>query len=156
MTSHSSSPTVSPLRQRLIDDKNVRRSGAKTQQDDLRSVSNFAAFLGRSPAMATAEDIRRFQVTQHEARVHAPAMKSDVSALRFFTTTLDHSDLSRKMIRVFYTPEIDPIVAEQGPGCDLLFQAAARTMAVIAADPKHLGARIGGRLHPPSADSTRP
>ncbi len=33
--------------------------------------------------------------------MHAPAMNSDVSALRFFfTTTLDRPDLSRKLIRV--------------------------------------------------------
>ena len=36
---------------------------------------------------------------------------------------------------------------------DLLFRAASETMMTIAADPKHLGARIGinvdgGRLHP--------
>lgn len=87
MTSHFSSPTVSPLRQRLIDDMNVRRFGAKTQHDYLHSVSRFAAFLGRSPATAMAEDIRRFQVAQHEAGMDAPAMNSDVSALRFFFTT---------------------------------------------------------------------
>lgn len=101
MSSHFSSPSVSPLRQHLIDDMNVRRFGAKTQHDYLRRVSRFAAFLGRSPATASAEDIRRFQVAQYEAGMHAPTMNSDVSALRFlFTTTLDRPDLSRKLIRI--------------------------------------------------------
>lgn len=114
MTSHFSSPTVSPLRQRLIDDMNVRRFGAKTQHDYLRSVSNFAAFLGRSPATATAEDIRRFQVAQHEAGMHAPAMNSDVSALRFFfTTTLDRPDLSRKLIRVSYPRKLPLVLSPE-------------------------------------------
>src|ERR1700730_1735400 len=43
------------LRQRLIDDMSLRRFGAKTQHDYIRSVSRLAAFLGRSPATATAE-----------------------------------------------------------------------------------------------------
>lgn len=46
---------------------------------------------------------------------------------------------------VFTLPaEIGPIAWQnKALVYDLLFQAAARTMIVIAADPKHLGARIG-------------
>ena len=52
-------PARADLRQRMIEDMAVRGFSAKTQHDYLRIVSRFAAFLGRSPDNATAEDIRR-------------------------------------------------------------------------------------------------
>ena len=62
-----SMPARRDLRQRMIEDMSVRGFSAKTQHDYQRIVSRFAAFLGRSPDRATAEDIRRFQVEQREA-----------------------------------------------------------------------------------------
>jgi len=59
---------ISPLRQRMIDDMSVRKFGEKTQKDYIRYVKTFLTFIGRSPATATAEDLRRFQVHQSKAR----------------------------------------------------------------------------------------
>ncbi|MGH6899446.1 MAG: phage integrase N-terminal SAM-like domain-containing protein [Geminicoccaceae bacterium] len=50
----------------MIEDMTVRGFGAKTRHDDVRHVRTFAAFIGRSPATATAEEVRRFQL--HPAR----------------------------------------------------------------------------------------
>ena len=100
------------LRQRMIEDMSVRGFSAKTQHDYQRIVSRFAAFLGRSPDSATAEDVRRFQVEQREAGMPAPAMNSHVAALRFFfTTTIDRSDLSRKLIRVSYPRKLPTVLS---------------------------------------------
>ena len=60
---------VTPLRQRMLDDMAVRAMGSRTQHDYVRHVRAFAAFLGRSPDTATAEDVRRFQLHQREDRV---------------------------------------------------------------------------------------
>jgi integrase/recombinase XerD len=49
----------SPLRQRMIDDMRVRKFGKKTQNDNIRHAKTFSTFLGRSPALATADDLRR-------------------------------------------------------------------------------------------------
>lgn len=101
---------ISPLRQRLIDDMNVRRFSRATQHNYLRDVGRFATFLGRSPAAATAEDVRRFQIEQRDAGVPAPTMNSIVSALRFFfTQTIDRPDLARKLIRTAH-PRNLPVV----------------------------------------------
>ena len=54
--------TISPLRQRMIEDMNARKLCAGTQKGHIRSCRRFAAFLKRSPDTATAEDIRRFQL----------------------------------------------------------------------------------------------
>ena len=105
-------PARRDLRQRMIEDMNVRGFSAKTQHDYLRFVSRFAAFLGRSPDLATSEDIRRFQIERREAGMPAPAMNSRVAGLRFFfTTTLDRPDLSRKLLRVSYPRKLSMVLS---------------------------------------------
>src|SRR5437762_13583225 len=92
---------ISPLRQRLIDDINMRRFSRETQRNYIRDVGRFATFLGRRPDTASADDLRRFQVDQREAGVPVPTQNSMVSALRFFfTQTLDRPDLARKLVRL--------------------------------------------------------
>ena len=44
--------TVSPLRQRMIEDMTIRQFGEHTQRDHVRQVREFTAFLGRSPDQA--------------------------------------------------------------------------------------------------------
>ena len=65
---------VSPLRQRLIDDMNMRRFSRETQRNYLRDIGRLATFLGRSPDTATADDLRRFQIQQQEDGVPVPTM----------------------------------------------------------------------------------
>src|SRR3954465_3470670 len=50
---------VTPLRQRMLEDMAMRGLRSHTQHDYIRFVRSFAAFLGRSPDTAQAEDIRR-------------------------------------------------------------------------------------------------
>jgi integrase/recombinase XerD len=57
----------SPLCQRLIGDMNLRRFSRETQRNYLRDIGRMAAFLGRSPDTATADDLRRFQIEQQHA-----------------------------------------------------------------------------------------
>jgi integrase/recombinase XerD len=93
--------SISTLRQRLIDDMNMRHFSSATQRNYIRDIGRFTTFLGRSPDTATAEELRRFQIEQHEAGVPVPTMNSIVSALRFFFThTLDRPDLARRLVRV--------------------------------------------------------
>ena len=69
MNDLSPATAISPLRQRLIDDMNVRRFSRETQRNYIRDVGRFATFLGRSPDTATADDIRRFQIEQRDLGV---------------------------------------------------------------------------------------
>jgi len=101
---------ASPLRQRLIDDMTMRRFSRETQRNYIRDVGRFATWLGRSPHIATAEDLRRFQIEQQDAGVPVPTMNSIVAALRFFFThTLDRPDLARKLVRTAHARKI-PVV----------------------------------------------
>lgn len=101
LISVTSTVPVSPLRQRLIDDMNLRHFSRETQRNYVRDVGRFATFLGRPPDTATAEDLRRFQIEQREGGMPVPTMNSIVSALRFlFTHTLDRPDLARRLVRM--------------------------------------------------------
>jgi integrase/recombinase XerD len=54
--------TISPLRQRMIEDMSARKLGRHSQRSHLHSCERFAAFLKRSPETAAADDVRRFQL----------------------------------------------------------------------------------------------
>ena len=45
--------TVTPLRQRMIEDMTIRRFGEHTQRDYVRQVREFTAFLGLPPDRPT-------------------------------------------------------------------------------------------------------
>ena len=45
---------ISPLRRRMIEDMTIRKLAPKTQQGDIRTIKNFAMFLGRSSDRALA------------------------------------------------------------------------------------------------------
>ncbi|MGV6876537.1 phage integrase N-terminal SAM-like domain-containing protein [Pseudochelatococcus sp. B33] len=101
---------ISPLRQRLIDDMNMRRFSRETQRKYLRDIGRLATFLGRSPDTATADDLRRFQIEQQDDGVPVPTMNSIVSALRFFFThTVDRPDLARRLVRLTHPRKL-PVV----------------------------------------------
>jgi len=111
---------ISPLRQRLIDDMTMRRFSPATQRNYVRDVARFATFLGRSPAMATAEDVRRFQIEQRDAGASTSTLNSIVSALRFFfTQTLDRPELARKLVHVPH-PRNLPVVLSRDEVARLL------------------------------------
>src|SRR5690606_13179860 len=98
MTTSPTTP-VSPLRQRMQHDMMMRGLSPRTQHQYVRNVQRFAAFLKRPPDTATAEDLRAFQIHQHESGANAGTINSTVSALRFFyTVTLRRRDLARGLV----------------------------------------------------------
>ncbi len=120
MTELISVGAISPLRQRLIDDMTMRGFSRETQRNYIRDVGRFATHLGRSPHTATAEEVRQFQIEQHEAGLPIPTMNSIVSALRFFFTyTLDRPDLARKLVRTRH-PRNLPVVLSRDEVARLL------------------------------------
>lgn len=91
---------ISSLRQRLIDYMNMRRFSRETLRNYPRDIGRLARFLGHPPDTATADDLCRLQIEQQDDSVPVPTLNSIVSALRFFFThTLDHPDLVRKLVR---------------------------------------------------------
>ena len=105
-----STDTVSPLRQRMIEDMNARKLCAGTQRGHIRSCKRFAAFLKRSPDAATADDIRRFQLHLSEASVSIGNRNRIMTGLRFlFRVTLRRLDLATEIYHI-REPQKIPLV----------------------------------------------
>jgi integrase/recombinase XerD len=75
---------ISPLRRRMIEDMTIRKLAPKTQEGYVRTIKNFAVFLGRSPDTASFEDVRGFQLHLAANGADTPILNHAVSALRFF------------------------------------------------------------------------
>src|SRR6202048_1840030 len=102
--------TISPLRQRMIEDMTVRHFKEKVQKDYIRHVKNFTVFLGRSPDTASSEDLRLFQLHMTKTHVSPVRINATVVALRFFfKVTLDREDLVRRLTLV-REPRRAPVV----------------------------------------------
>jgi hypothetical protein len=63
---------ISPLRRR-IEDMTIRKLAPKTQHVYVQRVKDFTEFLGRSPATASKEDVRRYQLHLAATGAHTPA-----------------------------------------------------------------------------------
>jgi integrase/recombinase XerD len=101
---------VTPLRHRMIEDMNGRKLSAGTQRGHIRSCKRFAAFLNRSPAAATTEDIRRFQLHLAEAGVSICNRNRIMTGLRFlFRVTLRRLDLANEVYHI-REPQKIPLV----------------------------------------------
>ncbi len=89
---------ISPLRQRMIEDMNLRKLAPRTQDAYIRAVKKLGDYLGHSPHTATKEDLRNFQlflVGQDTSRI---TINATVTALRFlFEVTLDRQGIVDKL-----------------------------------------------------------
>ena len=101
---------TSQLRRHMIEDMTIRKFVAKTQHDYVQRVKEFAVFLGRSPASASKEDIRRFQLHLASNGAGTPKMNATAAALRFFfNVTLDRHELAAQASFV-HEPRKLPVV----------------------------------------------
>ena len=75
---------MASLRQRMLEDMQVRRLSPCTQRTYVETVARFARYFDRSPARLGPEDIRAYQVHLTTERRLAPSsLVVAVSALRF-------------------------------------------------------------------------
>ena len=94
----STDTTVSPLRQRMIEDMAARKLGRHAQRSHIHSCRRFAAFLGRSPDTATADDVRRFQLHLVESGLSICNRNRIMTGVRFlFRVTLRRHDLAAEV-----------------------------------------------------------
>ena len=127
MATPSTDAPVTPLRQRMQQDMLMRGLGWHTQQDYIRHVRRFAAFLGRTRDTAISEDIRRFQLSQHENGVGPAMINGAVSALRFlFEVTLKRRDLARVLVITRYQRKLPDVLSVEEAGAGHQVQGRAR------------------------------
>ena len=97
----STNTTVSPLRQRMIEDMRARKLGPHSQRSHIHSCRRFAAFLKRSPDTATADDVRRFQLHLVEAGLGISNRNRIMTGVKFlFRVTLRRHDLAAEIFHL--------------------------------------------------------
>ena len=107
---NESTQGTSALRQRMIEDMRMRKLSPKTQAAYIRAVRRFAAYLGRSPDIATVEELRNFQLHLVDQGTSPITLNATITGLKFFfDVTLDRSELMAKMKPVFM-PRTVPVV----------------------------------------------
>ena len=122
---------ISPLRRRMLDDMNVRRFTPDTQRDYIRAVKKLAAFLGRSPDTATAEELRAFQLHLTATGVQPPTINAIVTVLRFFfKVTLDRAETTRHLVFVYEPRKLPRVLSPE----------EVLRLLEAAANPKHKAA----------------
>jgi site-specific recombinase XerD len=135
--------TVSPLRQRMVEDMNLRKLSAATQRAHIRSCRRFAAFLKRSPDTATAEDIRRFQLHLAETGMSICNRNGIMTGVRFlFRVTLRRLDLAAEIYHV-REPEKLPLVMSPDEMKRLLAVASSRKACIMLSLGYGCGLRAG-------------
>ena len=107
-----STQSISPLRQRMIDDMTMRKLSPRTQRSYIRVVANFTRFLSRSPDTADAEDLRRYQLHLVEQEVSSTSINANITALKlFFETTLDRPEAMKKMRHIYEPRRLPEILS---------------------------------------------
>jgi len=105
-----SSQSISPLRQRMLEDMRMRKFSDKTQSHYLRAVRRFTAYLGRPPDTASAEELRRYQLHLVDEGISPASLNAAISGLKFFfDITLDHPEVMSRMQPV-HLPRTLPVV----------------------------------------------
>ena len=135
--------TISPLRQRMIEDMKLRKLSPRTQAGYLRAVKKLTRFLGHSPATATAEELRQFQLHLVDQGTSGITLNATVTALKFFfQTTLERADAISKMSTV-PVPRKLPVVLNREEVARLIAAAGNPKYRAALAVAYGAGLRIG-------------
>ena len=110
----STNQSVSPLRQRMIEDMRMRKLAPRTRDAYIRAVRKFAKFLGRSPDTASDEDLRRFQLHLIDQGTSPITLNATIVGLNFlFEVTLGRPEAMAKMQSVRVHQKLPVILSKE-------------------------------------------
>jgi site-specific recombinase XerD len=108
----SETNTVSPLRQRMLEDMAARKLNPHTQRSHISSCKRFAAWLKRSPDTATADEVRRFQLHLVESGASICNRNRIMTGIRFlFRVTLRRHDLAAEVWHIKEPQKLPPVLS---------------------------------------------
>jgi integrase/recombinase XerD len=97
----SETNTVSPLRQRMIEDMAARKLNPHTQRGHIHSCKRFAAWLKRSPDTATPDEVRLFQLHLIESGTNICNRNRIMTGVKFLLrVTLRRLDLAAEIYHI--------------------------------------------------------
>lgn len=150
---------MTPLRQRMLEDMQVRNLSPLTQRAYVEQVARFARHFGRSPAGLGPEEIRAYQVYLTNEKQLAPAsIVITVAALRFlYTVTLQKPWSVAAVIPAPKMPQTLPVVLSPAEVVQFLDHVAAPKHRTILTTCYAAGLRISEavRLAVPASGCAR-
>jgi integrase/recombinase XerD len=150
---------MTPLRQRMSEDMQVRNLSQNTQLSYVQQVSLFARYFGKSPENLGPEDIRAYQVYLTNERKLAPgSILIAVVALRFLYKITLHRDWSfDEVIPAPKKPHKLPVILSPEEVLKFLGSVQSLKHCVILTTCYATGLRISEsiRLKPTDIDSQR-
>ena len=106
--------SVSPLRQRMIEDMAARKLNPHTQRSHVHSCKRFAAWLKRSPDTATPDEVRRFQLYLIESGASICNRNRIMTGVRFlFRVTLRRHDLAAEVWHLKEPQKLPPVLSPE-------------------------------------------
>ena len=110
----SETNTVSPLRQRMIEDMAARKLNPHTQRSHIQSCKRFAAWLKRSPDTATPDEVRHFQLHLVESGASICNRNRIMTGVRFlFRVTLRRHDLAAEVWHIKEPERLPPVLCPE-------------------------------------------
>src|SRR5215470_6578681 len=105
----SETNSVSPLRQRMIEDMVARKLNPHTQRSHIHGCKRFAAWLKHSPDTATPDEVRRFQLHLIESGASICNRNRIITGVRFlFRVTLRRRDLAAEVWHIKEPQKLPP------------------------------------------------
>jgi integrase/recombinase XerD len=112
--SMSETNTVSPLRQRMIEDMMARKLDPHTQRGHIHACKRFAAWLKRSPDTATPDEVRRFQLHLVESGASICNRNRIMTGVRFlFRVTMRRHDLAAEVWHIKEPQKLPPVLSPE-------------------------------------------
>ena len=108
----SKTDSVSPLRQRMIEDMAARKLNPNTRRGHIYSCKRFAAWLKRSPDTATPDEVRQFQLYLIESGTSIGNRNRIMTGVRFlFRVTLRRHDLAAEIWHIKEPERLPPVLS---------------------------------------------
>jgi integrase/recombinase XerD len=149
--------TMSPLRQRMIEDMTVRNLSPATQQSYVYAVAKFSHHFGASPTQLGPEDVRAYQLHLIAEKRSWSHINQVACALRFFYgVTLGQTDVVERIVSGREPEKLPPVLNPEE--ITRLLEAVAGLRNRVALTTAYAtGLRIGevARLKVAAIDSPR-
>ena len=134
--------SISPLRQRMIEDMTARGLSRQTQRGHIQACKRFAAYLKRSPDTATAEDVRLFQLQLMENGLSIQNRNRTMTGVRFLLrVTMRRHDLAAEVFHM-KEPQKNPQILSAGEAKRLLTMAGKLQVRVLLSIGYGAGLRV--------------
>ena len=105
-----SEQSIPVIRQHFLEVMRIKGLQPKTQTMYLRAMRDFTRFLGRSPDLATAEDLRAFQLDMSEKGTGAATFNNRLTVLSFFFSVTCAREEMKRYMRYQRVPKKIPVV----------------------------------------------